>query len=341
MGFATLAKLYLNAQKYTGTARWTDCANACDSIILSGKYFLENIYFDNFKNDNDNSKENIFVVPFDSKYISGNQKQNQTLHYSDLAAFGLLGGMYNGWSSHGDYLYGNFDTTAVYSTIGSKAYKTYNDQRTGQFLVGQRYTDKQNYPQHQNVLVSSPTGAISSDGSPLAYQPNFTELSNSTVAGKLVGARNIKYMPEAGTGNGVFQSSDVVVYRLADFILMRAEAIMRGAPTGATGSAVNLVNQVRARAYGNTSGNWTAAQVTPANMLAERAREMSWEGWRRQDLIRFDIADGTSFYHGARTGTRSPNKPADGGTYIRLFPIPDAQHSANSNLVQNPGYPSF
>lgn len=341
MGFAVLAKLYLNAQVYAGTARWNDCAAACDSIILSGMYSLEPIFFDNFKNDNDASKENIFVVPFDSKYISGNQKENQTLHYADLPAFGLLGGMYNGWSSHGDYLYSNFDTTAVYSTTNNKIYKTYNDQRTGQWLVGQRYSEKQNYPQSQNVLVYSPTGAITSDGLPLAYQPNFTLLSDNTIPGKLTGARNIKYLPEAGTGNGVYQSSDVVVYRLGDILLMRAEAIMRGAAVGSTGTAASLVNQLRQRAYGDASHNWTAAQVTPANMLAERARELSWEGWRRQDLIRFDVADGTSYYTGARSGSRSPSKPADAGTYIRLFPIPDAQHSANSNLVQNPGYPSF
>ncbi len=341
MGFAALAKLYLNAQVYTGTQHWSDCAAACDSIILSGKYSLEPIYFDNFKVDNEGSKENIFVVPYDSKYISGNQKQNQTLHYADLPAFGLLGNMYNGWSSHGDFLYGNFDTTAVYTTTGSKVYKTYNDQRTGQFLVGQRFSETQSYPQSQSILVSSPTGAISSDGIALAYQPNFTQLSDNTIPGKLTGARNIKYFPEAGTGNSINQSNDVVVYRLADIILMRAEAIMRGATAGATGSAVSLVNQVRARAYGNSSHNWTAAQVTATNMLAERARELSWEGWRRPDLIRFDVAGGTTYYNGARTGTRSPNKPADGGTYIRLYPIPDAQHSANSNLVQNPGYPSF
>ncbi len=341
MAFATLAKLYLNAQVYTGTARWKDCAAACDSILLSGKYSLEPVYFDNFKPQNDNSKENIFVVPFDSKYISGNQKENQTLHYADLGAFGLLGNMYNGWASHGDFLYANFDTTAVYAASGSKIYRTYNDQRTGQFLVGNRFAELQSYPPSQNVLVSAPEGPVMSDGQAVAYKPNFTLLSDNTVPGKLTGARNIKYFPEAGSGNSINQSNDVVVFRLGDIILMRAEAIMRGASTGSTGSAVELVNQIRTRAYGNSAHNWSAANITPTNMLAERARELSWEGWRRQDLIRFDVADGTHYYDGARGGTRSPAKPADKGTYIRLFPIPDPQHSANANLVQNPGYPSF
>ncbi|MFT4205123.1 MAG: RagB/SusD family nutrient uptake outer membrane protein [Chitinophagaceae bacterium] len=340
-GYAVLAKLYLNAEVYTGTAQWAKCAAACDSIILSGNYSLESVFFDNFAVDNEGSTENIFVVPFDSKYIANNKKEYQTLHYSDLSAFGLLSGMWNGWCTHGDFLYGNFDTTAVYSTTSDgRIYKTYNDQRTGQFLTGQRYTETQSYPQSTRLVYSS-TGAISSDGAALAYEPNFTELSNSTVAGKVVGARNIKYFPEAGTGGGTSQSNDVVVYRLADILLMRAEATFRGASVGSTGTALALVNQIRERAYGSSSYDWTATDVTAANILAERARELSWEGWRRQDLIRFDVADGTVYYTGARGGTRSPAKTADAGTYTRLYPIPEAQHSANANLVQNPGYASF
>ena len=340
MAFATLAKLYLNAQVYTGTAHWADCAAACDSIILSGKYSLEPGYFDNFKPTNDNSKENIFVVPFDNKYIGGNDKERQTLHYNQNPTFGLLpGSMYNGWCTHGDFYYGNYDTTSVYSANAGKIYRTFKDQRTGQFLVGQQYSDLYPYPPDKNVLVFSKTDSLF-DNIPLAYQPNFTLLSDPTAAGRISGARQIKYYPEAGANGS--QSNDVVLFRLADILLMRAEAIMRGAAAGSTGSAADLVNQVRLRAYsGDAAHNWTTANITPANLLAERARELAWEGWRRQDLIRFDVADGTHNFDGARGGTRAPKKAADAGTYTRLFPIPDAQHSSNPNLVQNPGYPSF
>lgn len=340
MGFATLAKLYLNAQVYTGTNRWADCASVCDSIILSGKYELEASYFDNFKPQNDASKENIFVVPFDNKYITGNDKERQTLHYNQNPTFGLLpGSMYNGWSTHGDFYYGNYDTTAVYTANGGKIYKTFKDQRTGQFLVGQQYSELYPYPPDKNVLAFSKTDSLF-DNVPLAYQPSFTLISDPTPAGRISGARHIKYYPEAGANGS--QSNDVVLFRYADILLMRAEATMRGAAASSTGSAVSLVNQVRQRAYsGDATRNWTAGNLTPVNLLAERARELAWEGWRRQDLIRFDVADGTAYFHGARGGTRSPAKPADPGTYTRLYPIPDAQHSSNPNLVQNPGYPAF
>lgn len=340
MGFAVLAKLYLNAQVYTGTAKWAECAAACDSIILSGKYSLEPGYFDNFKPQNDASKENIFVVPFDNKYIGGNDKERQTLHYNQNPTFALLpGSMYNGWCTHGDFYYGNFDTASTYSNNGGKIYRSFKDQRTGQFLVGQQYSDLYPYPPDKNILAHSTTDLLYDD-MPLAYQPSFTLLSDPSNAGRLSGARQIKYYPEAGANGS--QSNDVVLFRLADIILMRAEAIMRGAPVGATGSADELINQIRLRAYsGDATHNWTSANVTPANLLAERARELAWEGWRRQDLIRFDVADGTHYFDGARGGTRSPAKPSDPGTYTRLFPIPGPQHSSNPNLVQNPGYPAF
>lgn len=341
MGFATLAKLYLNAQVYTGTAKWAECAAACDSIILSGKYSLEPGYFDNFKPQNDASKENIFVVPFDNKYIDGNDKERQTLHYNQNPTFGLLpGSMYNGWCTHGDFYYGNYDTTSTYTVNAGKRYRSFKDQRTGQFLVGQQYSDLYPYPPDKNVLVNSTTGLLYDD-MPLAYQPSFTLLSDPSNAGRLSGARQIKYYPEAGANGS--QSNDVVLFRLGDIILMRAEATMRGAAIGSNGmTAADLVNQVRLRAYsGDASYSWTGANITPANILAERARELAWEGWRRQDLIRFDVADGTRLFDGARGGTRSPAKPADAGNYTRLLPIPGPQHSSNPNLVQNPGYPGF
>jgi hypothetical protein len=65
--FATLAKLYLNAEAYTGTAMWDECIAACDSIIDAQKYNLSNEFFSNFGTTNENSPENIFVIPYDNK----------------------------------------------------------------------------------------------------------------------------------------------------------------------------------------------------------------------------------------------------------------------------------
>lgn len=345
VGYSILAKLYLNAQVFTGTARWADCAAACDSIILSNKYSLTPGYFDNFSptNDYNNAPENIFVIPFDATYLGGTDRTNQTLHYNQIPEFGLAGNPYNGWCSTGDFYYGNFDTSSVYTATGGKIYRTFKDQRTGQFLTGQQFSDRFPYPPDKNVLYFSSADSLFDSGLPLYLQPNFTSFDNpaTNVAAKMYGARSVKYFPQAGSpGNS--GSNDVVVYRLADFLLMRAECIMRGAPASSTGSAADLVNRVRMRAYsGDASHNWLAATITPVNLLAERARELAWEFWRRQDLIRFDVADGTHYFDGARGGTRAPAKQADADTHYRLYPIPQQQHTANNNLVQNPGYPAF
>ena len=94
---AILAKLYLNAQVYTGTPRWADCIAACDAILNSNKYTLEPDFFSNFLIANEGSKENIFVVPFDiNAGLLGFWVQGATLHYQSDVTFGLDEGGYNG-----------------------------------------------------------------------------------------------------------------------------------------------------------------------------------------------------------------------------------------------------
>jgi hypothetical protein len=61
---------------------------------------------------------------------------------------------------------------------------------------------------------------------------------------------------------------------------------------------------------------------------------MAWEGWRRDDLIRFEVADGIPYF----TGPRIPGKSQDADKHTLILPIPDPQHVTNKNLVQNPGY---
>ena len=118
-----LAKLYLNALVYTGTARWNDCISECDSVIKSGVYSMSADYFDNFSVANDGSAENIFIVPFDKKYIGGNNWEMQTLHYQSNATFGLSGSPWNGFCSTAD-IYNQYDNA---------------DKRKSMYLVGQQY----------------------------------------------------------------------------------------------------------------------------------------------------------------------------------------------------------
>lgn len=137
---------------------------------------------------------------------------------------------------------------------------------------------------------------------------------------------------QAANYNPAFASTDFPIFRLADAYLMRAEALYN---LNNVAAAVTDVNIIRTRAYGNTSGNITAAQLTPQFLLDERGREFYYEAQRRTDLIRFgQFTNGTykwqwkgGTYAGAQTS-------AD----LNLFPIPGDEVSANPNIKQNKGY---
>jgi starch-binding outer membrane protein, SusD/RagB family len=295
-----LAKLYINAGVYLGAGkeRWADAITECTAVINSGKFSLSGNYFDNFAIDNTGSVENIFVVPYDKTYIGGNNWEMQTLHYQSNQTFGLSGSPWNGYCATAD-VYNKFDAS---------------DKRIGMWLVGQQYASD------GTALVDAQTNL------PLVFTPNVTSTSDPSPAFRLVGVRNIKYHPEAGTAGN--QSNDMVLFRLADAYLMRAEAKFQ---TGDLAGAAADVNIVRERAYGETSGgahDWTTADVTAPNLYSERQREMMWECWSRQDAIRFGVFG----------NARNPGKAADGDAHWQIFPIPAPQITSNPNLKQNPGY---
>jgi len=298
-GYMLEAKLYMNAQVYTGTAQWAKAITALNQVISSNKYSLQPNYLDNFSTANEGSLENIFVVPYDKINIGGMNWEMQTLHYQSQDTYGLTGSPWNGFCSTAD-VYNKYDVA---------------DVRRTQFLVGQQYDADGVTP-----LKDKQTGLN------LVFNPNVTTLSSAADAFRLAGARNVKYHPQAGTAGN--QSNDGVIFRLADAYLMLAEASVQ---TGDIPTALTAVNRVRARAG---VAAWTAGNLTLPNLLDERSRELTWEGWRRQDLIRFEVATGTHYFTGART----PAKTDDGDTHTFIFPIPAPEILSNPNLHQNPGY---
>lgn len=329
--FAILAKLYLNAGVYTGTPRWADAISMCDSIIASSKYSLQTNYFDNFSQTNESSVENIFVIPYDHVNISGLNYEAENLHYQNNINFQLSSGAWNGFCSNAEF-YSHYDTSSVYTVKGPNTYRTFLDARSGQYLIGQQFSPVFTYPPNTNVLVAStdPTLKIqdAQTGKDLSFYADITEISNPADTFRLAGLRNIKYFPNAGTQYSM--SNDVVVFRLADILLMRAEAALRNGTASATD--LGYVNSIRTRAYGgDASHNWTMTDLTLPHLLDERARELAWENVRRQDCIRF----------GTFGNARTPNKSVDADTHWQIYPIPRAQHDANPNLKQNPGYPAF
>ncbi len=244
---------------------------------------------------------------------------------------GIAGGGWNGYCSNAEF-YSNFDTTSVYAVRGQNTYRTFLDARSGQYLIWQQFREAYNYPPNINVLVASTDENLKlkdvQTGRFLSFYPNIKEVNNPADTFRLAGLRSIKFFPNKGIQTAM--NNDFPLYRLADVLLMRAEASMRNGDAGATD--LGYVNQVRLRAYGgDASKSWAMSDMTLTNMLKERAVELAWEDHRRTDCIRF----------GTFGNARIPAKAADPDRHFEIFPIPLAQHQANPNLVQNPGYPPF
>ena len=297
-GYMVMAKLYMNAQVYTGTAQWTKAASAADMVIQSGKYSLQPNFFDNFIVANEGSVENIFAVPFDNTYIGGNSLVANSLNYNNIYTYNFTGQPNNGFCA----------PTAFYRSF------TAADIRIKMWEVGQQY---------------SAAGAALTDLAthlPVIISPYVLELSNPADTFKFAGARCLKYAPQPGTNGNA--GNDGVIFRLADAYLMKAEAEIR---SGTPGDALSLINKVRTRAGVPL---WTASDLTLPNLLAERGRELAWEGWRRPDLIRYEIADGIPYF----SGPRMPAKTQDPDKHTFFVSIPSAQLISNPKLVQNPGY---
>lgn len=123
--------------------------------------------------------------------------------------------------------------------------------------------------------------------------------------------------------------NDFYIFRYADVLLMKAEALLRSG--GSAAEATSLVNQVRERAYGDASHN--KASVTLNDVLLERRFELAWEMHNRQDDIRFGVFD-----KGMWSASNCERKT---GEHLKLFPVSQDAFQSNDKLTQNPGYPAF
>ncbi len=300
VGQAILAKLYLNAQVYTGTAQWQKASDAAEAIISSGLYSLESDYFANFKSDNAGSKENIFVINYDKVNGEGFNLPQMTLHYSSQATFNLQEQPWNGYATLEEF-YNSYDA---------------NDKRKKNFLAGPQFSSTGARLQDNSFETADP------DGADLTFTPFITALKPKAGApfGSLrqEGARVGKF--EFPLGSSRHLSNDFPIFRYADILLIKAEALWR--LNAADANALSLVNQVRTRA-----GMPNLVALNATDLLAERGREMFAEGYRRSDLIRFGKYDVAWW-----------EKPALGDPNKNLFPIPKNQTLVNPDLVQNPGY---
>ena len=289
---------YLNRANPTfDNADMLEVAAIGQSIMNSGKYSLSSVYFDNFAPDNHvRSTENIWTAENIGGVNSGNVRSRWfcTLHYNQNPSG------WNGFTTLSEF-YNSFEANDIRRGGDYPGQTEVGGIKTG-LLVGQQF-DQNGVPLQDRR------------GNPLAFTPNVS-LRESGNDLEVTGIRVVKYPIDYNSGDNV--DNDYVYYRYADVILMRAEALMR---SGNTGEAQNLVNMVRsARGVGSLSS------LTFDALLAERGRELYWEGHRRSDLIRF-----------GKFLQPWQEKPASGQERL-LFPIPARSLAANPNLQQNPGY---
>lgn len=268
-----------------------------DEIINSGKYTLADNYFDNFAPNNDAiSTENIFTGLNEGGVSSGNVRSRWfcTLHYNQNPSG------WNGFTTLGDF-YMSFEDGDTRKMADYAGMTEVGGLNAG-FLFGQQYDQDGNALQDRK-------------GNPLAFTKEVA-IKESGDNLEITGIRVIKYPVDYNSGDNA--DNDYVFYRYADVLLMKAEAEYRN---GNSGTALSIVNDIR-----ESRGASTLSSIDLDGLLAERGRELYWEGHRRTDLIRFGAY------------LNAWEEKAASGEERLLFPIPTGSLASNPNLMQNPGY---
>ena len=316
-----LAKLMLNAEVYLDN-NWTDgdhpdgsaltisvdgkTMNAWEATIYycdqleNADYELEELYTSNFEVHNENSNENIWVIPMDKDlYYNEMQYFFRSWHYRHAAAYGFTGE--NG-------------ACATKRTLEIFKYGTWSEDP--RFLLN--YYDGIVFDNDRKIVRDR-------NGEVFEYKPWEVELdlSDSPYL-ETAGARMNKYVVDRNaTKNGKLMDNDIVLFRLADVLLMHAEALLRN---GQAEEGQDYFNAVRGRV------DAPEKPLTLQNLLDERLLELCWEGWRRQDLIRFGQ------YESIFMGDQWDAKVDERDRHTTVFPIPGGMIDFNPNLTQNPGY---
>ncbi len=291
---------------------WETAVYCADQIASLG-YRLQPSYADNFIVANQNSVENIWTRPNDCvNYKIEDYNIVRTLHYNHGGAIG-----YQGWN-------GACSSKQQMLVYG---YGTANpDPR----LKLNFYTDKD---------YMEETGKAVEDGAtdkPLEYMPLAVKVDFSAAddphAMKCAGARMKKYEFDKSTTQQYSFNNDLVIWRYADALLLKAEAEYR---MGNKAEALTIVNEVRGRVAATPR-----TELTLNDILDERMLELAWEGVRRQDQIRFcTFTEPTADrFKGVTHNASAGDYNDDTQGYTMVYPIPYAVLNLNKKLDQNPGY---
>ena len=309
-----LAKLYLNAEVYTGTARWAEASIAAGYVIDNGGYVLcgsgcsvtnparrpavdsdEELlegYAAVFSPNNNNNPEIIWSIAYDNVSGSGMNFSRMTLHYASQFTYNFSNQPWNGYSALEEF-YNSYDNA--------------DKRKAANFIVGKQL----------DFEGSAIVDYAEKTELELIYTPEINELEPN--ASREGGARLGKFSFRQGGQQEM--DNDYPIIRLGDMHLIRAEADARNASDWSM--ALTDVNTIRARA-----GVPALTALTADEFLAERGREMFMEVTRRQDLIRFGKFNKAWW-----------EKSATSDSFRNVFPIPQEQiEASNGTLTQNTGY---
>jgi starch-binding outer membrane protein, SusD/RagB family len=292
---ALLARMYLNAEVYTGTPKYTEAITYANKLRTTYKLIPD--YRNLMLADNHlNTDEFIFAISYDATNTQ-NWGGTTYLTHGPAAVPGAISGTSGNWGG----------LRHTHTFVDLFADPSGNTDKRAQF-----------YTTGQTKLMTElyvGTNGFSS-----------TKFRNLTRTGAKA--------PNADPA-GNWTDIDFPLFRLAEINLIYAEAVLRGGTGGDAATSLTLINNLRQRAYGNATGNITAAQLTLDFVLAERARELYYEAHRRTDLIRHGKFT-TSAYLWAWKGGVLAGRSVD--AKYNLFPIPTTDLSSNPNLKQNAGY---
>lgn len=324
--WAMLARLYLNAEVYTGTARWQDAKNAAEKVITEGGYELCPVYGNLFCQDNTESgavKEFIVAMMYDcnttqswggtTHLISSTIDADAAADLSSKMGFSILAwnDPWNGYHLSNDFVMENFELQGVvWDDTKAFGYDTdASDRRAAFYNIG-----------FDPTLVTGP-------GTALSIRTGWTSIKWKPYTSTMV--------PLLANANQKVSSADFAFIRLAEMYLTYAEAEARlsGGSLGNSSQGWNYLNTLYQRANGKDKS--IPASVDTEWILKERTRELMWEGHRRTDLIRYGKFTGSSYTWPYKGGVANGTAIAD---FRKVYPIPAQEFSANPGLVQNAGY---
>ncbi|KEO75490.1 RagB/SusD family nutrient uptake outer membrane protein [Anditalea andensis] len=316
MAHALLAKLYMNAEVYAGAPAYQEAITSLNLILNAASnggntsFDLEPDFMKIFDVDNGPQiKECIFAVPFDQNFAANGMRLGRfPLHPLLRENYGLpttisVGNCLHTWA---DFYY---------------LFQEAEDVRRQIWLAGPQY-----YKDGRPVM----DGTYHVNLNPEIAFVNIETFDRGRSPQQIAqGARNVKYTPDGTWTSNRDSRNDFVLFRYADFVLLKAEAILRGGSDPLGQSPLELVNQVRTI---RKASPFTAVNLD--NLYEERGREMAGETWRRNDQIRFGKWEAA---WGRDAATGLPVK-TNQDTYRRVFPIPLGELASNPKLNQNSGY---